>query len=87
MSEELRNDAQAICFISMDGVVVFAEHVLEKILPEAIEFAESLSNQAEKFVISALLTATFDDHRRQLFFAPTRQVNSHQLVTGFFELS
>jgi hypothetical protein len=64
MPEELRNDAQAICLISVNGVVVLAEHVLEEILPEPIEFAESFSNQAKELIVSALLTATLDDHRR-----------------------
>jgi len=70
MTKELRDDAKSVGLVSMNRVVVFGEHFLEKRAPQAIELAEAFANQAEKFVVRPFLGATLNDHGRQfLFFA------------------
>jgi len=44
MSKELRDDAQSIRFVAMDGVEVLREHFLVQILPESVQFAEALTD-------------------------------------------
>jgi hypothetical protein len=85
--EKLSDDSQAVRFVPMDRLVILGEHVLKQVLPEAIELAKSLSNETEKLVVCAFLTAAFDDHGRQLIFLASRQVDPHELVTRFLELS
>lgn len=85
MSKELGDDSQPVCLVSVDRVVIFGEHVLKKFSPESVEFAEALADKSEELVVSALLTATLDDHAGQLVFAASRKIDAHELVTSFLE--
>lgn len=44
VAEELRNDAQAICFVAVNGVVILREHAFEKVSPKSVELAEALAD-------------------------------------------
>lgn len=60
--EELRNVAEFVRFITMDGIVVLGEGRLEEIRPKTVDFCEPLSNQTVKFGVGSFLGATFNDH-------------------------
>jgi hypothetical protein len=85
MSEELSDDAQPVGLVTMDGVVVLGEHVLEQFPPKPVELAEALANQPKELVVSAFLAAALDDHARQLVFTASRKIDAHELVTSFLE--
>jgi hypothetical protein len=87
MSKELGDDAKTVRFVPMDRLVVLGEHVLKQILPQSVELAKALSNETKEFVVCAFLTAAFDDHGRELFFLATWQIDPHQFVTCFLELT
>lgn len=85
VSKELSNDTQSVGLVSVDSVVVLCEHVLKELPPQSVELTEALTNQSEEFVVSTLLTATLDNHARQLVFASSGKVNAHQLVASFLK--
>lgn len=62
MPEELSNDAELVCLVTMDGFVVFDKQFLEQLLPKSIELAETFSNIAVEFVEGLLLIRTLDNH-------------------------
>lgn len=63
VSEELSDNSQAICFVAVNGVVVLDKGGFEELIPHAVDFAKTLTNQAEEFVVGSLLGTTLDDHR------------------------
>lgn len=85
MAKELSNNPKTVCFVSVDRLVILREHRREKVPPQSIQLAEAFANQAVEFVEGAFLAATFDDHRRQLFFSASWKVDTHQFVASFFE--
>ena len=64
VAEELRDYSQTVRFVAVNGVVVFGEHCFEEVLPQPVELAEPLADQAKEFIVCALLAAALDDHRR-----------------------
>lgn len=76
MAKELGNDAQTIRFVAMDCFVTLDESLLEELLPHAVEFAETLTNQAKELVISPLLGTALDDHGGHFVFKAGREIDA-----------
>jgi hypothetical protein len=76
MAKELSNNAKTVGLEAVNSVVVFDKRGLEKLVPHAIDLAETLTNQAKEFVICSFLRTTFDNHRRELMFQTWRQVDA-----------
>ena len=87
MRKELRHDAQTIGLQTMDGLIVIDESVFEKICPHAIKLAKPLADHAIELLVCAFLACTFDDHRCKFFLEAVGKVDTHELVTAFFEAS
>lgn len=62
MSEESSNVPQFVSFVSVDGIIVFGERLLEVVTPNSADFAEPFTDEAVELGVRALLRATFDYH-------------------------
>lgn len=85
VTEEMSNDAETVRLISVNGIVVLGEGVLEEVLPHAVELAQTLSDQAEELVVGALLRAALDNHRGHFFLQTGWKIDAQQFVGAFFE--
>ncbi len=65
VAEEARDIPELVVVVSMDGLVILDERLLEQVGPESIDLGEALAEQAEEFGICLFLAATFNDHRRE----------------------
>lgn len=98
VTEEATNVSELVGLVSMDGFVVLLERLLVALCPDAVEFAETFTDQAEERVVGTLLRTTLDDHvthfnlqssalpKRMLctHFATLGKSNGHELVHCFF---
>lgn len=66
MTEETRNIPQPVRLVSVDCLVVLAERLFEAVEPDAVDSAETLSNQTIEGRVRAFLRATLDDHLAEL---------------------
>ena len=66
MPEEACDVAQPVRLIAMDGSVVVTERLFEALVPNPVEFAESLADKTVECGIGAFLGATLDDHVAKL---------------------
>ena len=62
MPEKSSNVPQFVGFISVDGIIVFGERLLEVVTPNSADFAEPFADEAVELRVRALLRATFDYH-------------------------
>lgn len=85
MAEELGYNTKAVGFVSVNGVVVLCERLLEKLLPHAVDLAESLTDETKKLVVRAFLRTALNNHRGHLMFQSRREIDAQQLVGTFLE--
>jgi hypothetical protein len=64
MAEEAGNIAKPICFVAVDGIVVFGEGRFEKIRPQPIELRKALPNKTVELRVGPFLRTTLNHHGR-----------------------
>ena len=66
VSEEASDIPETVCFVAVDSQVVVCESTLKAFVPNAVQLAETLANEAVERRVRSLLRATLDDHFAQL---------------------